>query len=199
MTRAQNRSLSLNQSGVNKEEAQEGSTIMKIFKYNRDIYNFISFSLISLVIISGIVFNSIDIKSTGNNFIYPLIFYSVDFVTILLIGVIIDLPYFGRKVPAITLSFLSAVMYLIKYGLEVKYGQGASWFAVDLACRICVSLSFNVLMEYNFEIYSTDIRSTAFNINKLFSHFGDFFTPILMSFNRELATLILGKNLTLKF
>lgn len=145
-----------------------------------------------MVIISGIIFNAIDIKSS-NNSLYPIIFYGVDFVTILAMGWIIDLPYFGRKKPALFFSFLSAFLYLTKYLVMLNKGPDASIFSLDLATRVSVSLSFNVLMEYNFEIYSTDIRSTAFNINKLLSHFGDFFTPLLMSYNRPIATLILGK------
>ena len=47
-------------------------------------------------------------------------------------------------------------------------------------------------MEFNLEIYSTDIRSTAFNLNKIFSRLGDFFTPILLAKNRALCTLILS-------
>jgi len=106
-------------------------------------------------------------------------------------GYVIDLPYFGRKKPAILLSLVSSILYLFKYIIEFNLGADESNFLLDLILRVSVSLSFNILMEYNFEIYSTDIRSTAFNINKLLSHFGDFFTPLLMSYNRPLATVTL--------
>lgn len=63
---------------------------------------------------------------------------------------------------------------------------------LDYLARFSVSISFNILIEYNFEIYSTDIRSIAFNVNKLFSRFGDFFTPLLMSKYHSLTTFFLG-------
>ncbi len=165
----------------------------KLFSESADIYHFIAFNIISLVIISGIIFNAIDIKTSKDSLTYPIIFYSVDFITIFTIGIIIDLPGVGRKKPAIILSFLSSFLYLTKYAVQLRMGPDASVFGLDLACRVAVSLSFNVLMAYNCEIYSSDIRSTAYNINKLLSHFGDFFTPLLMSYNRPLATVTLGK------
>jgi preprotein translocase subunit SecG len=58
--------------------------------------------------------------------------------------------------------------------------------------RLCVSISFNILIEYNLEIYSTDIRATAFNINKLFSRVGDFTLPLILASNRTVATAIMG-------
>jgi hypothetical protein len=184
-----NTSVDKSQNGT---EVESSSTIGKIFRNGTTIYNFMAFNVVSLVIISGIIYNAIDMKTTNNSLLYPIIFYSVDFITILAIGYIIDLPYFGRKKPAIALSFLSAALYFAKYLVQYKNGPDASVFGLDLALRVSVSLSFNVLMEYNFEIYSTDIRSTAFNINKLLSHFGDFFTPLLMSYNRPLATISLA-------
>jgi len=63
---------------------------------------------------------------------------------------------------------------------------------INYFVRFSVSISFNILIEYNFEVYSTDIRSIAFNINKLFSRFGDFFTPLLMAKYYNFTTLILG-------
>merc|ERR1711957_357658 len=58
--------------------------------------------------------------------------------------------------------------------------------------RQSVGFSFNILMEYNFEIYPTDIRATAFNLNKIFSRLGDFFTPILLEKYRAETTLTLS-------
>ncbi len=63
---------------------------------------------------------------------------------------------------------------------------------INYFVRFTVSISFNILIEYNFEIYSTDIRSFAFSLNKLFSRFGDFFTPLLMSYNYNITSFILG-------
>ena len=169
----------------------ERSVFAKLFVNKEVIYNFFVFNLISLVIISGIIYNAIEIKMTQDTFLYPIIFYLMDFIVIFTTGFIIEMPSLGRKIPAIFFSLLAAVFYSIKY-VDILSNPGSSRFWIDLVIRQSVGISFNILMEYNLEIYSTDIRATAFNINKIFSRLGDFFTPLLLAKNRALCTFLLS-------
>jgi len=186
----------LNNNRNNQEQANISSNVeknvfYKLFANREVIYNFFTFNIISLVIISGIIYNAIEIKMTEDTFLYPIIFYLMDFIVIFTTGFIIELPSLGRKIPAIFFSLLAAVFYSVKY-VDILGNPGASRFWIDLIIRQSVGISFNILMEYNLEIYSTDIRATAFNINKIFSRLGDFFTPLLLAKNRALCTLSLS-------
>lgn len=176
---------------LNPINAAERSVFGKLFVNKEVIYNFFVFNFISLVIISGIIYNAMEIKMTEDTFLYPIIFYLMDFIVIFTTGFIIEMPALGRKIPAIFFSLLAAVFYSVKY-VDILGNPGSSRFWIDLIIRQSVGISFNILMEYNLEIYSTDIRATAFNINKIFSRLGDFFTPLLLAKNRALCTLILS-------
>jgi len=361
--------------------------IIAIFSNENQLKTFLIFSYISFVTISGIMYNAIDMKESPDSIYYPLVLYFTEFIIISLIGYLIDLPYFGRKIPCIFFSFLAGFFYLSKFLLEInynvnplsnltghpfdftkfyKYNQDSNGMSssktinfnntnssysnaadysnkhlnnhnvinenhlsdqyskyiytnktfsnnsnsnqkisninyqlfdksknyyiknietynnyhdfssefyqskpidnpsfnnffpqekvnnkdsisahmfnqhkdsinsiikdilnekpldkgnnsyhnetskknflldekylessflmliINYFVRFSVSISFNILIEYNFEVYSTDIRSIAFNINKLFSRFGDFFTPLLMSNYYNYTTFILG-------
>jgi len=168
-------------------------SLIKIIMSKNDMCSFFIFTFISLVTVSGSTFNIIDIKNSSSMIIYPIILYIIDFVTIVSIGYFIDLPSLGRKTPAIFFSFLTSFLFLCKFICQTYIASDISIFALDLACRISASLCMTILIEYNFEIYSTDIRSNAFNFNQLISHFGDFFTPLFLSYNRNLTTIILCK------
>ncbi len=181
----------LSQRGIQAAEASERSVFAKLFANREVIYNFFVFNIISLVIISGIIYNAIEIKMTQDTFLYPIIFYLMDFIVIFTTGFIIEMPSLGRKIPAIFFSLLAAVFYSIKY-VDILGNPGSSRFWIDLIIRQSVGISFNILMEYNLEVYSTDIRATAFNINKIFSRLGDFFTPLLLAKDRALCTLLLS-------
>jgi hypothetical protein len=163
----------------------------KIFSNWEVIINFFTFNIISLVIISGIIYNAIEIKMSKDTFIYPIIFYTIDFFIIFLTGYIIEIPALGRKIPAIFFALLASIFYSAKY-MDILENPYSSRFWIDLLIRQSVGISFNILMEYNLEIYSTDIRATAFNLNKIFSRLGDFFTPILLAKNRGFCTLVLS-------
>jgi len=176
---------------INPAVAAERSVFAKIFVNKEVIYNFFVFNFISLVIISGIIYNAIEIRMTEDTFLYPIIFYLMDFIVIFTTGFVIEMPALGRKIPAIFFSLLAAVFYSVKY-VDILGNPGSSRFWIDLIIRQSVGISFNILMEYNLEIYSTDIRATAFNMNKIFSRLGDFFTPLLLAKNRALCTLILS-------
>lgn len=167
------------------------SVFLKLFANKEVIYNFFTFNIVSIVIISGIIYNAIEIKMTEDTFLYPIIFYLMDFIVIFTTGFIIEMPTLGRKIPAIFFSLVAAVFYSVKY-VDILGNPGASRFWIDLIIRQSVGISFNILMEYNLEIYSTDIRATGFNINKLISRVGDFFTPLLLAKNRALCTLCLS-------
>lgn len=163
----------------------------KLFASWEIIYNFFTFNIISLVIISGIIYNAIEIKMLKDTLVYPIIFYAIDFTSIFITGYIIEIPALGRKIPSIFFALLAAIMYSVKYILVLNYSF-PNTFWIDLVIRQSVGISFNILMEYNLEIYSTDIRATGFNLNKIFSRLGDFFTPILLIKNRALCTLTLS-------
>lgn len=186
-----NNNLNLSERGNLAAAAAERSVFAKLFVNKEVIYNFFVFNFISLVIISGIIYNAIEIKMTQDTFLYPIIFYTMDFIVIFTTGFIIEMPALGRKIPAIFFSLLAAVFYSVKY-VDILGNPGSSRFWIDLIIRQSVGISFNILMEYNLEIYSTDIRATAFNINKIFSRLGDFFTPLLLAKNRALCTLMLS-------
>lgn len=175
----------------NQKFENTSNPIVKIFSNKRVVYDFLTFCLISLVIISGIIYNAVEIKMTKDTFLYPIIFYFMDFIVIFITGFIIEIPALGRKLPAIFFSVLAAIFYSMKY-VDILNNPTSSRFWLDFLIRQSVGISFNILMEYNFEIYSTDIRSTAFNINKLFSRVGDFFTPLLLAKNRGLCTITLS-------
>jgi len=176
---------------LNPAVAVERSVFAKLFVNKEVVYNFFVFNFISLVIISGIIYNAIEIRMTEDTFLYPIIFYLMDFIVIFTTGFVIEMPALGRKIPAIFFSLLAAVFYSVKY-VDILGNPGSSRFWIDLIIRQSVGISFNILMEYNLEIYSTDIRATAFNMNKIFSRLGDFFTPLLLAKNRALCTLILS-------
>jgi hypothetical protein len=163
----------------------------KIFSNWEIIFNFLTFNLISLVIISGIIYNAMEIKMTKDIFLYPILFYTIDFLIIFATGYIIEIPILGRKIPAVFFAFAAAIFYSVKY-IDIYNDQFSSRFWIDLLIRQSVGISFNILMEYNFEVYSTDIRATAFNLNKIFSRLGDFFTPIILEKNRGICTLIMS-------
>jgi len=133
-----------------------------------------------------------EIKTTKDTFLFPIIFYFTDFLIILFTGYLIDLPIVGRKKPSLIFSVLASVAYIAKFLILKGQGEGVSFFWLDYTIRLCVSISFNILIEYNLEIYSTDIRATAFNINKLFSRVGDFTLPLILASNRIVATAIMG-------
>lgn len=175
----------------NSASISERNVFSKLFANSEVIYKFMVFNFISLVIISGIIYNAIEIKMTQDTFLYPIIFYFMDFIVIFTTGFIIEMPALGRKVPAIFFSLLAAIFYSVKY-VDILGNPSSSRFWIDLIIRQSVGISFNILMEYNLEVYSTDIRATAFNINKIFSRLGDFFTPLLLAKNRALCTLILS-------
>jgi hypothetical protein len=174
--------------------ANDKNPIKLIFKRGEVIYNFLTFCIVSLVTISGLIYNAIEIKTATDTFLFPIIFYLTDFLIILTTGFIIDLKIFGRKIPAIFFSFTGGLFYMIKYLIILKQGDSVSIFWVDYVIRLSVSVSFNILITYNLEIYSTDIRATAFNINKLFSRVGDFCLPIILTNNRSLATIIMSSS-----
>ena len=67
-----------------------------------------------------------------------------------------------------------------------------SLFWIDFVTRLSVTIMFYLLIEWNWEIFPTDIRSTAFNMNKLFSRIGDFITPLIMEQDRALATILVS-------
>jgi len=184
-----NNSEEIEQSNV--PSASERNVFSKLFANREVIYKFLVFNFISLVIISGIIYNAIEIKMTQDTFLYPIIFYFMDFIVILTTGFIIEMPSLGRKVPAIFFSLIAAIFYSVKY-VDILGNPSSSRFWIDLIIRQSVGISFNILMEYNLEVYSTDIRATAFNINKIFSRLGDFFTPLLLAKNRALCTLLLS-------
>jgi MFS family permease len=171
---------------------KEKNPISLIFTNDTVIYNFITFCVVSLVTISGLIYNAIEIKTSKDTFLVPIVFYFTYFLIILVTGFLIDLPIFGRKKPSIVFSITGGVLYLVKYFSIVKFGEGTSIFWLDYLIRLSVSVSFNILIEYNLEIYSTDIRATAFNINKLFSRLGDFTLPLILASDRALATILLG-------
>ena len=176
---------------VNSEcSAENKSTLSKIYSSSEELFNFVSFSVISLVIITGIIYNAVDVKHTDDTLFNPLIFYFTDFVILLITGCVIDNEYIGRKKPSMFFSIIATIFYFIKY-MIMTY-QGVSIFWIDYIVRLSVSISFNILMEWNWEIYPTDIRSTAFNLNKLFSRIGDFMTPLLMELNRPLSTIFVS-------
>jgi hypothetical protein len=145
-----------------------------------------------LVTISGLIYNAMELKTTKDTFLFPIIFYFTDFLIILFTGYLIDLPILGRRIPAVTFSLLGGIFYTIKFFFLKHLGEATSFFWLDYAIRLCVSISFNILIEYNLEIYSTDIRATAFNINKLFSRVGDFTLPLILATDRQVATALMS-------
>lgn len=163
----------------------------KLFSNSEVIYNFLTFNLISLVIISGIIYNAMEIKMTKDTFLYPICFYALDFLVIFVTGYIIEIPALGRKIPSIFFALSAAIFYSVKY-IDILNNPSSSIFWIDLIIRQSVGISFNILMEYNLEIYSTDIRAIAFNLNKIFSRLGDFFTPLLYENFRAETTLTLS-------
>lgn len=163
----------------------------KIFSNWETTYNFLTFNIISLVIISGIIYNAFEIKMTKDTLWDPILFYTIDFLVIFTTGYIIEIPALGRKIPSIFFALSASIFYSVKY-INILSDASASKFWIDLIIRQSVGISFNILMEYNLEIYSTDIRATAFNLNKIFSRLGDFFTPILLEKSRGMTTLILS-------
>jgi MFS family permease len=187
-----NLSTAYSDSGQKSQSCCSNNNITKIFTNKDNLFNFISFSIISLVTISGIIYNAVDMKYTEVVPLFPIIFYSVDFIIIVLCGYVIDSPSFGRKIPSLFFSILCSAFYMVKYFIHSNKISSNSVFIVDFIIRCSVSISFNILIEYNFEIYPTDIRSTAFNLNKLFSRLGDFITPIGMSTNHGRMTLIIA-------
>jgi len=96
----------------------------------------------------------------------------------------------GEKKPAIFFTVLATIFYFVKYLLLIEGRAPIFW--IDLTIRFSVSIYFNILMQMNWEIYPTDIRSLAVNMNKLFSRIGDFSTPILMEQNLPLITLFVS-------
>jgi hypothetical protein len=188
-------SPSTDASAVTREDietvADKKNVFAKLFSNSEVIFNFLTFNIISLVIISGIIYNAIEIKMTKDTFLYPIIFYTIDFLVIFITGYIIEIPALGRKLPSIFFAFTAAIFYSVKY-FDILNNPYSSRFWIDLIIRQSVGISFNILMEYNLEVYSTDIRATAFNLNKIFSRLGDFFTPILLAKNRGLCTLVLS-------
>ena len=170
---------------------EKRNVFSKIFSSWEVIFNFLTFNLISLVIISGIIYNAMEIKMVKDIFFYPILFYAIDFVMIFVTGYIIEIPALGRKIPSIFFSLTAAIFFSIKY-IDILGDASSSRFWIDIMIRQSVGISFNILMEYNFEIYPTDIRATAFNMNKIFSRLGDFFTPILLLKYRASTTLTLS-------
>jgi hypothetical protein len=185
-------SMSEENTSTNNNIEKEKSVFSKIFSNSEVISNFLTFNIISLVIISGIIYNAIEIKMSKDTFLYPIIFYLIDFLTIFITGYLIEIPALGRKIPSIFFTLSAAIFYSVKYLDISRYNPFSSNFFIDLVIRQSVGISFNILMEYNLEIYSTDIRAVAFNLNKIFSRLGDFFTPILLEKDRGLCTLVLS-------
>ena len=183
--------MSISAENNNNNTVEKKNVFSKLFINWEVIINFITFHFISLVIISGIIYNAIEIKMSKDTFLYPICFYAIDFLVIFITGYIIEIPALGRKIPSIFFALSAAIFYSVKY-IDILNNPYSSRFWIDLIIRQSVGISFNILMEYNLEIYSTDIRATAFNLNKIFSRLGDFFTPILLEKNRGMCTLVLS-------
>ncbi len=179
-----------NSKNINTDSNNEKNVFTKIFSNKDQIFDFLIFNFISLVIISGNIYRSIEIAMTSDIFLNPIIFYLIDLIIILIIGFVIETPYLGRKKPSIFFSILAGIFLLIKY-FDILKHLSSSKLWQDIIIRQSIGITFNIFMQYNYEIYSTDIRSTAFNINKIFSRIGDFITPIILTNNRALCTLIL--------
>ncbi len=77
---------------ITKSNVSNKNVFYKIFANKEVIYNFFTFNIISLVIISGIIYNAIEIKMTQDTFLYPIIFYIMDFIIIFITGFIIEIP-----------------------------------------------------------------------------------------------------------
>lgn len=171
-------------------------------KYQSIRWSFTACSII-WVFTSYIYFgNSYDMKKEGTEiFINGYIMYSAEFISYLVTGVIMSIPFMGR---VRTFGYAGAMVCLT--GILYYFTSKLSPFGdiVLFVFRFCVTCIFTSMYTYSTEVYPTSIRSKGLGINLTFARLStivialtiDYYNPYLIF--ATMGLIIFGLHFSMK-
>jgi len=169
----------------NKREKNEGTSkenkynFLSLIKYKSQRYTFLIMNVMWFVVAALYYGLSLNIKNLpGDIYITGIFLYSVEGVSYIISGNLINNPYFGRKKSMIIFLSISLIIYTILVCIEIENTILVIFFA--LISRLTIAVVFNIIYTYSAEVYPSVVKSFGFNINNMFSRLSGIFVPLLI-------------------
>ena len=150
-----------------------------LLKYPSQRATFLIMNLIWFTV-AGLYYGlALNVKNLpGDIYWNGILLYSVEGISYLISGSIINIEFFGRKRSMLIMLFLSLIIYaLLAFG---QIENSSEQVVLALLARVTIATVFNIIYTYSAEVYPSVIKSFGFGFNSVCSRLAGIVVPLLI-------------------